>query len=71
MMDIVPEYMVGRSFLSNPTDNGTIDNGEKHRAFIVKLIEGNDNKMAKDPASIKFYVLLTMTNTKKILHIMT
>jgi len=53
-MVIAPEDMIGRSFLSNPTDNGTIDNGERHRAFIVRAIEDHDNNMAKDPARIKF-----------------
>ena len=38
MMVIEPEDMVVQSFLSNPTDNGTIDNGERHRAFIVKRV---------------------------------
>ena len=54
MMVIVPEDMVGRSFLSNPTDNGTIYIGERHRAFILKAIEDYDNKIAKDPAHTKF-----------------
>ena len=44
MMVIAPEGMVGRSFLSNPTDNGNIDNGEGYRAFIVKAIEDHDKK---------------------------
>ena len=43
-MVIAPENMAGRSFLSNSTDNETIDNGERHRAFIVKAIEDHDNK---------------------------
>ena len=44
IMVISPEHMVGRSFLSNPTDNRTIDNRERPHAFIVKSIEDHDSK---------------------------
>ena len=54
MMVIAPEDMVRKSFLSKPTHNGTIDSRERHRAFIIKEIEEHDNKIAKDPARIKF-----------------
>ena len=54
MMVIVPEDTIGWSFLSNPTDNRNIDNGERHRAFILKEIEDHDNNMAKDPSRTKF-----------------
>ena len=54
MIVITPEHIIGQSFLSNPTNNDTIDNGARCRAFIVKLIEYHDNKMAKDPGRNKF-----------------
>ena len=53
MMVIAPEDIIGWSFLSNPTDNGTIENGERHRAFVVKAIEDLDNEIAKYSACIK------------------
>jgi len=67
MMFIAPEDMIGRSFLSNPTDNVTIDNGERHRAFIVREIEDHDNKMAKDPARIKFLCSFNNNQYQEIL----
>ena len=70
MMVINSEDMIGRSFFSNPDNNSTIDNGERHRIFIIKAIKDDHNKIAKDPARIKLYALLMTINTNKSLRIM-
>ena len=67
MMVIAPGDMVVQSFISSPTDNGTIDNGKRHRAFIVKAVEDHDSKMAKDPARIKFLYSFKDDQYQKIL----
>ena len=69
MMVIVPENMIGRSLLSNPTDDETIDNGEIHHTFIVKVIEYHDNKWIKTLHVPSFYVLSMTINIKICLHI--
>ena len=49
MMIIEPEDMVGRTFLTDP-----LDNGEQHRARIVKAIEDHQENTEKHPERVKF-----------------
>ena len=49
MMVMQPEDMIGRTFLTEP-----LDNGERHRAKIVKAIIDHKNNLTNDPDCIKF-----------------
>ena len=49
MMVIKPEDMVGRTFLTD-----ALDNGERHRAHIVKAIEDHQENIEAHPERIKF-----------------
>ena len=49
MMVIQPEDMIGRTFLGIH-----LDNGEQHRARIVKCIDNHRDKVESNPQRIKF-----------------
>ena len=49
LMIIKPEDKVGRTFLSDP-----MDNGERHRARIVKALDDHKNDLEKNPERAKF-----------------
>ena len=49
MMVMKPEDMIGRTFLTDP-----LDNGEQHRARIVKAIEEHQDNITEHPDRIKF-----------------
>ena len=49
MMIMQPEDMIGRTFLTEPQDNG-----ERHRARIVKAIIDHENNIKNNPDRIKF-----------------
>ena len=49
MMIVKPEDMIGCTFLTN-----LLDNGEKHRACIVKYIDNHHDKLENNPEHIKF-----------------
>ena len=46
---IEPEDIVGRTFFTDP-----LDNGEQHRACIVKAIEDHQENTEKHPERVKF-----------------
>ena len=49
MMVMHPEDLIGRTFLSEP-----MDNGERHRGRIVKAITEHKKDIANNPDRIKF-----------------
>ena len=49
MMILIPEVMIGRTFLGQPKDDE-----EKHRATIVKAISNHDEELESNPERTKF-----------------